>query len=76
VAFAVPKHPKALAPVTVYTVVTVGPAEMVGLINEPGVHEYTLAPEAVKFTEPPAQMEKLFGDTDTDGTGFTINCTV
>jgi hypothetical protein len=63
------------SPVTVYVVVAIGLAvtlePVVALRAVDGVHEYVLAPPAVKVVDCPAQYV-TFGETVTTGTGLTV----
>jgi hypothetical protein len=72
VAIAVPVHPN-VVPVTVYVVVTTG-LTVIGFVAAPVLHEYVVAPLAVKVAEVLAQMVGLF--TVTIGLEFTVTITV
>lgn len=49
---------------------------MLALRPVEGDQEYVDAPEAVKLTEEPAQIEGVLGETLTTGIGFTVTVTV
>ena len=67
VVVAVPEHPSALLPVTVYVIVVGGVAITADPIVEvspvEGFQEKEFAPCAVKVMELPAHMKALFGET-------------
>jgi hypothetical protein len=58
------------APVTVYVVVTVGDTTTEVPVNEPGLHEYVVAPEPVKVADDPTQM--AVGVLDAVTVGFEL----
>ena len=80
VTVAVPVHPAAEVPVTVYVVVTVGDAvglaQVVQLNPVDGAQLYVDAPLAVSEVLLPEQMEGAFGLTVMVGKGFTVTVTV
>lgn len=68
---AVDEHP-ALVPVTVYVVVLAGET-VTGLPdNDPGIHEYVVAPVAVSVAEFPEQIVAVDVVTLTVGVGLTV----
>jgi hypothetical protein len=59
------------APVTVYVVVTVGETTTEVPVNEPGFHEYVVAPEPVRVADDPTQIAVGVLDAVTVGFVFT-----
>lgn len=68
---AVEEHPVDV-PVTVYVVVDVGETVTELPVNDPGIHEYVVAPEAVIEVELPEQIVVLDAVVVTVGVGFTV----
>jgi len=68
---AVPVHP-AEVPVTTYVVVVVGETVTVVPVNDPGIHEYVVAPDAVMDVELPLQIVADVVVVVTVGVGFTV----
>jgi hypothetical protein len=71
VATAVFEHPDALDPITVYDVGEVG-GTTIGLVVEPLLHEYVVAPDAVRVADCPEQIAAEFTVT----VGFALILTV
>jgi hypothetical protein len=65
-------QPETFVPVTVYVVVDVGETETVVPLNEPGIQEYVVAPEPVRFVLPPEQIVGLLAVAVTVGFEFTV----
>ena len=74
VTVAVPVHP-AVVPVTVYVVVVPGETEMLAVLP-PVLHEYVVAPVAVRVEDDPAQIVAGEAVAPTTGLGFTVTVTV
>lgn len=78
-AVAVPVHPLAAVPVTVYVVVVVGLAKTAAPLDAfrpvAGVHTYVDAPEASNPIVWPAQIVAVVGDAVTDGLALTFTVT-
>jgi hypothetical protein len=73
-------HPEPFVPTTVYVVfdagVAVTPEPVVALRPVAGVHEYVVAPDAVKLTLLPWHTDGAGGATVTVGTGLTATVTI
>lgn len=68
----VAEQPFASVPVTVYVVVVVGETVTDVPVNDPGIHVYVDAPEAVIVVELPEQSVVLVAVVATVGSGFTV----
>jgi hypothetical protein len=62
-------------PVTVYVVVVTGETVTVVPLNEPGIHEYVVAPLPVNEDELPEQIVDGLAVAVTVGVGFTVTVT-
>jgi len=61
----------ALDPVTVYVVVEAGET-VIEAVDAPVLHEYVVAPLAVRVALPPVQRLVAVADTETEGETFTV----
>ena len=65
-------QPKALLPVTVYTVVTLGVTVTFVPVEAPGIHVYVVPPDAVNVAELPTQIEVGLLTAVIVGDGLTL----
>jgi hypothetical protein len=73
---AVPVHPSALVPVTVYVVVALGVTVLLAPVPNPPDQLYVFAPLAVNSELDPLHIAVGLADADTVGNGFTVTVTV
>jgi hypothetical protein len=73
---AVPVHPAALVPVTVYVVVALGVTVLLAPVPNPPDQLYVLAPLAVNTELAPLHIADGLADAVTVGNGFTVTLTV
>jgi hypothetical protein len=73
---AVPIHPSALVPVTVYVVVALGVTVLLAPVPNPPDQIYVFAPLAVNTELAPLHIAAGLADADIVGNGFTVTVTV